>query len=289
MNPASKMAKKTRKRSEESIGQPVHNQPAAVIKNPTDIKGDAHGHGNVLIVADLHYGIEYSLAQAGASLPSQTKQTTKRIIELCKKNKITELILVGDIKHTVPQTSRQEWHELPLVFEQLTAIVDKIDIIPGNHDGNLQRLVPKNSEQIRFHPSSGAVLHGLGFFHGHTWPDPKVFNTSQVFMAHNHPNVLFVDKLGGRASYSCWLRARLDHNEAKNRYPSIASLDPEILIMPAFNDIGSGTPVNSIKPEFLGPMLKNRYIHIQNARVYLLDGTALGRLGKLTKLTDITD
>ena len=121
MNPASKMARKSKKHHIKSIGQPVHNEPAAIIKKPPDVEGS--GHGNVLILADLHYGIEFSLAQAGANLPSQTKQTTKRIIELCKKNEISELILLGDIKHTVPVTSRQEWHELPIVFEQLTEFV----------------------------------------------------------------------------------------------------------------------------------------------------------------------
>ena len=47
----------------------------------------------------------------------------------------------------------------------------KIEIFPGNHDGNLKKLIPKN---IVHHPSKGAaILNGakkIGLLHGHTWP-----------------------------------------------------------------------------------------------------------------------
>jgi putative SbcD/Mre11-related phosphoesterase len=266
-----------------SIGHPVHNEPAYIIDNSTN----GTSNGNVLIIADLHFGLEYSLAKAGAQLPSQTKRITEHIIDLCKRNKVTQLILLGDIKHTVPITSKQEWRELPNVFLNLLDVVESIDIIPGNHDGNLKRLIPNENDGIRFHPASGAVLHGIGFFHGHTWPAPKVLKTNQMIMAHNHPNVLFIDKLGGRVSYSCWVRCRLDRKAASERYPELPSGDPELIIMPAFNDLGSGTPVNAPKPEFLGPILKHGYINLKSTHVYLLDGTDLGLLDKLIDLSSI--
>ncbi len=243
---------------------------------------------NVLIIADLHFGIEHSLELAGARLPSQTNQITERILKLCSKLDISQLILLGDIKHTVPATSRQEWRELPKVFSKLLTAVETIDIIPGNHDGNLRRLIPQEFEGVHFHSASGTVLHGLGLFHGHTWPSAEVLTAKQVLMAHNHPNVLFIDKLGGRASYSCWLRCRLDKELAQQRYPKVVDDDPEIIVMPAFNDIGSGTPVNTMKPEFLGPMLKNHYLDLDSAHVYLLDGTDLGALRTLVDLSSIT-
>jgi putative SbcD/Mre11-related phosphoesterase len=258
---------------------PVPGEPAFLIEDPPGISG------NSLVIADLHFGIEYSLALAGAHLPSQSDEITERILDLCSKLDVTQLIILGDIKHTVPITSKQEWHELPKIFTRLAEAVESIEIIPGNHDGNLQNMIPKDLTQIRFHPLAGTVLHGIGLVHGHTWPAPDVFESTQMLMAHNHPNVLFVDKLGGRVSYSCWLRGYLDKIRAAERYPDAVKSDIEIIIMPAFNDIGSGTPVNVEEPEFLGPMLKNQFIDLENANIYLLDGTALGTLSELIDIS----
>ena len=272
------MILQTSKITKINHGHPVHGEPAFILESPLGV------NGNVLIIADLHLGIEHSLAEAGANLPSQTERITKKIVDLCSNFEITQLVILGDIKHTVPSTSKQEWYELPKVFTNLTTVVDSIEIVPGNHDGNLDRIIPHNLSQVQFHPLAGTVLHGLGLFHGHTWPKAEVLEADQVLMAHNHPNVLFIDKLGGRASYSCWVRGRLDKERAIKRYPNIEDADPEIIIMPAFNDIGSGTPVNMAKHEFLGPMLKNQYIDIINANVYLLDGTDLGKIATLVEL-----
>jgi putative SbcD/Mre11-related phosphoesterase len=261
------------------IGHPIHNEPAFLIERPKNTRQ------NVLVLADIHYGIEHNLAQAGARLPSHTGKITDRIIDLCSKYKVTNLVLLGDIKHTVPTTSRQEWYELPEVFERLAEAANKIDIIPGNHDGNLRRLIPSSVKNVQFHPASGTVLYGIGLFHGHTWPDPKVFQANQVLMAHNHPSVLFMDRLGGQVSYSCWFKGRLDIEVAKARYPKISGQDPEIIIMPAFNDIGTGTPVNAKRPEFLGPLLKNKFVDLNSAKIYLLDGTDLGKLDELVDLS----
>ncbi len=263
-------------------GHPVHNEPAFILEAPPGISA------NVLIIADLHFGIEYSLAQTGAQLPSQTERITEHVLNLCSKFNVTQLVLLGDIKHTIPMTSSQEWRELPKVFTRLAAALEAIEIIPGNHDGNLRKLIPSNLTQVHIHPISGTVLHGLGLFHGHTWPAPQVLQTTRILMAHNHPNVLFVDKLGGRVSYSCWVRGHLDKAQTTSRYRDLESANPEVIIMPAFNDIGTGTPVNAVKPEFLGPMLNNRCVDLDNARIYLLDGTDLGKLAELVNLNSIS-
>jgi putative SbcD/Mre11-related phosphoesterase len=274
---SSKVTSKT-KTLNTITNHPIHGEPAFVIKHPDE------QNGNALVLADLHYGIEHSLAEAGARLPSQTGRLTERIISLCSKVSVSNLVLLGDIKHTVPRTSKQEWYELPEVFERLHEAVDSIDIIPGNHDGGLRKLIPSSLSKIKLHPNSGCVLFDIGFFHGHTWPDEKVLCSKQVLMAHNHPHVLFVDKLGGRASFPCWVRGRLNKKRASDRYSNIGDSNPEIIILPAFNDLGSGTPVNTTKPEFLGPLLKNGMVDTDDAEIYLLDGTALGKLNDLIDL-----
>ncbi len=53
--------------------------------------------------------------------------------------------------------------------------------------------------------------------------------------------------------------------------------------MPAFNRLLGGVPVNvkKMSNELLGPLLKNNFIDMNNAEIYLLDGTYLGKLKNL--------
>jgi putative SbcD/Mre11-related phosphoesterase len=256
----------------QNNAHPIHDEPAFILENPED------SEGNVLFIADIHFGIEHSLAKAGAHVPSQTKSITKHIIDLCTKHLIKHLVILGDIKHTVPGTSRQEWFELPEVFDRIAEHVITIDIIPGNHDGGLRKIIGHANEKIKIHSNKGEVLFGIGVFHGHTWPSEEVLKTEHVLLAHNHPHILFVDKLGGRASYACWVRGKLYKRKALERYPEVKDFNPEMIVMPAFNDLGSGTPVNIPKPDFLGPILRNQFIDLKNSNIYLLDGTSLGKL-----------
>jgi hypothetical protein len=57
----------------------------------------------------------------------------------------------------------------------------------------------------------------------------------------------------------------------------------KVIIMPAFNDLLGGVPVNEKRPsdELLGPLLKNEFIDMEKSELYLLDGTFLGKLKNL--------
>jgi putative SbcD/Mre11-related phosphoesterase len=272
---------KKSKDSSKSIAHPIPDEPAYILED----RGT--GMGNALIIADIHFGIEHALAEIGVHVPSQTESIFQHILNLCSEYNAKHLIILGDIKHTIPGTSKQEWYELPEVFGKLNEVLECINIIPGNHDGGLKNIFKKYDFNIKLHPNNGCVLFGVGLFHGHTWPDKSVFDSDQVIFAHNHPHILFVDKLGGRASFPCWVRTKLNFNNARKRYPKLEKNGPEIIIIPAFTDIGSGTPVNTPKPEFLGPVLKNKMIDMKNARIYLLDGTLLGKLKDLIETNNV--
>jgi metallophosphoesterase superfamily enzyme len=60
---------------------------------------------------------------------------------------------------------------------------------------------------------------------------------------------------------------------------------PEVFIMPAFNELCGGVPFNeSTKEDLLGPVFSSGAIELENAEVYLLDGTRLGLLKNIRKL-----
>lgn len=230
---------------------PVHNEPALMF-------------GKTLIIADLHIGIEHVLRNAGFNLPSQSKKMMEKIITICKKHKISRAVIVGDVKHNIPNVSYQEFDEIPGFFEELLKFC-RVDVVPGNHDGGIKKLLPKD---VEIHSPKGFILENVGFFHGHTHPDESLMRCRYAVMGHNHPVIVFKDKLGYRISKPCWLRGKMLKN--RDRYKNA---NPEIIIMPSFNKL-CGNPVNEKK--FLGPVA--RLIDIKNLSIYLLNGALLGKI-----------
>ena len=55
-------------------------------------------------------------------------------------------------------------------------------LIPGNHDANIQRLVPDNVSMIS---SAGMIEEDILFIHGHTMPSEKFFRSRyRIVMGH---------------------------------------------------------------------------------------------------------
>lgn len=245
--------------------EPIPNEPALLLKDKKKI----------LIIADLHIGMEAELKEAGINIPSQTKKIANHLIPLCEKNEIDDVIIAGDIKHNVPLTSRQEYYEIPSIFESLKEKVGEVHVIPGNHDGNIINLLPN---WVVIHEAKGFVHNSIGFFHGHTWPAKEVMKCKQVIIAHEHPTIKFVETLGEIDYRPCWVRTKFILEETKERYPKS---EPELIIIPAFNEFCGGTAVNDKENKFLSPVLTNELVDMETAKIYLLDGTFLGSLKDL--------
>jgi metallophosphoesterase superfamily enzyme len=61
--------------------------------------------------------------------------------------------------------------------------------------------------------------------------------------------------------------------------------DPELFIMPAFNELCGGLPFNEyIQEDLLGPVFVSGGVELDNAEIYLLDGTRLGLIKNIRKL-----
>ena len=64
-----------------------------------------------------------------------------------------------------------------------------------------------------------------------------------------------------------------------------------VFIMPSFNDFLGGRPINEAVRRsdlggeaLIGPVLRSEAVDVNNAEVYLLDGTYLGTLNQLRAL-----
>jgi metallophosphoesterase superfamily enzyme len=118
--------------------------------------------------------------------------------------------------------------------------------------------------------------------HGHKWPHEDLLEDLVLIHAHNHPTVTLIDELDVVHNYSCWVRGRCVKDRIKDHYGD--DFNPvlhEIILIPSFQEHGSGTPVNEKDQQLLGPFLKNGILDLENSNVYLLDGTFLGTVDRL--------
>ena len=258
----------------------------------------------VLVIADLHIGFEHELAGMGINIPSQTPKIQAKLLQILGEVKPNRLIFIGDVKHSVPKISLQEWEDVPAFFEEIQKAVSDIEVIPGNHDGDLEPLTPRT---VRIHQSKGIIIgkeESVALSHGHAWPSAEFLGTDYLVIGHNHPVVHFRDSLGFKVVRQIWLKADCNGQKLASAFLKYAGVKlkmdpivalkqvfnvdvhaPKLIVMPAFNEILGGLPINLQKPrELLGPILRSEAVNIDSAEAHLLDGTFLGSIKQLRKM-----
>ncbi|MGD6852170.1 MAG: metallophosphoesterase [Candidatus Bathyarchaeia archaeon] len=265
------------------------------------------GKIRTLLIADPHIGWEMELQQKGIHVPSQTSKLLAKLTTILSEYKPDELMILGDVKYTVVSSELAEWQDIPEFFRKLENCTGKISIVRGNHDANLEPLLP---EKVELLPATGAVIGDVGVFHGHKWPSPALLGCKTLVMGHLHPVVVFRDPTGCKMTRQVWMRATLDteafakillqKNKVKivdsvadtlQKHYSVKAKALELYIMPSFNDFLGGRPINESRPRkeidaeaLIGPVLRSEAVDVDNAELYLLDGTYLGTLNQLRRL-----
>jgi len=266
------------------------------------------GDERMLLATDFHLGIEYELAKMGINIPYQTDRFMGELLGLVREHRPDRVILLGDIKHGVPITSFQEKREIPRLFDSLLAEVENVDVVRGNHDANIQNLAP---EEVEIHPSKGFLIgekYRVAAMHGHAWPYPRLLSADLIVMGHNHPAVQLNTPLGVRITRRAWVRGSPDPAKLAEALLKQANIDPgddpvgtfqesfelkvgapQLVIMPTFNDLMGGLPVNSEAPKsLLGPFFRSGAVDVEDFDVYLLDGSFLGKVSFLRALLSDT-
>ncbi len=260
-----------------------------------------------LLIADPHIGWEMELQNKGIHVPSQTNKILTKLTALISEYKPNAMVVLGDVKYTVISSEHSEWRDIPEFFKKLQEQVPKIAIVRGNHDANLEPLLPENIELL---PATGAVLGDVGVFHGHKWPSPALLGCKTLVMGHLHPVVVFRDPTGYRMTRQIWMRVALDSQALaktllqKSKTKIVGSVEEtlkkhfgvklaakELYIMPSFNDFLGGRPINETRPKkeigaeaLIGPVLRSEAVDVDDSELYLLDGTFLGTLNQLRRL-----
>ena len=275
--------------------RPIGSEPALLLRHKAE---------RVVVVGDLHIGWEVTLAQQGIHVPSQTHKMLQRLKVIIENEKPSRLVMLGDVKHSVTGAELEEWRDVPEFFEELLKLVPSIQVILGNHDGNLEPLTPSKVELL---DSSGIALwKRFGLFHGHAWPTPEILGCETLILGHLHPAVTLRDAIGYRLTRPAWVMASVDGRKLLGGSLKAAGVkgkadSEEILadrfhvklavrrcvFVPPFNDFLGGRPVNTKRieeshaGEKLGPILRSGAVDMDNAEVHLLDGTYLGHVKQL--------
>ena len=234
----------------------VPSQPALMLE----------GKNRSLVITDLHIGFESSLFGNNIFVGKNTtiQETINCIEEILEKTKADSLILLGDIKSSIKSIAKNEWSEVPLFFKKMSDKVETI-LVPGNHDANIQKLVPDGVTQVS---STGVVIENILLTHGHTMPSENFSNVDRIIMGHVHP-VFFQDGsvINGKR---VWVSIKAN----KQQIFSSTSGEIEITIVPSFNKYFYATHKKQYKKS-ISPILE-KIKKVKSAKIITLDGTIIG-------------
>ena len=224
------------------------------------------GKEKSVVITDIHIGFESSLAsnEIFVGKNSSINETIREIKEIIHLEKPDSLILLGDIKSSIVNISKNEWSEIPLFFEQIQKETNVI-LVPGNHDANIQRLIPND---ILMTSSTGIVEENVLLTHGHVMPSENFSHVDKIIMGHVHP-VFFQEEsvLNGQR---VWVSLK---TKKENIFPNKRG-EIEITIVPSFNRYFFATFKKRYKRS-ISPIIE-KIKNISEARIITMDGTIIG-------------
>lgn len=132
---------------------------------------------------------------------------------------------------------------------------------------------------MKLHPSHGTVIGQgrgrVGLAHGHAWPSEEAIATRNLVIGHSHFTYEMKDSLGSRTRESVWVSATYDVSQLMEGagHLSRAKGKGKLTVMPPFNRMVGGQPINRSKSFQFGPVLSSRSVSLEEADIFLLDGT----------------
>jgi putative SbcD/Mre11-related phosphoesterase len=233
----------------------VNNYPALIIE----------GQEKNLVITDLHLGFEDNLPQNNIFLGKNTavNESIKEVEKILVKTKPDSLILLGDIKSGIKSITKTEWNDVPVFLKKIKKQIS-VTIIPGNHDANIEKLIP---EGISLATSKGIIIEDALLTHGHTMPSENFSSVNKIIMGHVHP-VFFQEEsiINGKR---VWVTMKCNKQKI---FPSkIGEL--EIIIIPTFNK-HFYTVNKKFYKKSISPILNKR--EVLEAKILTLDGTIIG-------------
>lgn len=224
------------------------------------------GQKKYVVVTDLHIGFESTLASNEIIIGKNTtvNETINEISGILASENPDSIILLGDVKSSIKNISKTEWNDVPLFFEKISK-KSHVILVPGNHDANIQRLIPENISLIS---STGMVEENILFTHGHTMPSENFAHVSKIIMGHVHP--VFFQEGSVVNGQRVWISLKTNKEDI---FPSTSG-ELEITIVPSFNKYFYATSKRQYKKS-ISPIIE-KIKQVSSARIVTLDGTIIG-------------
>lgn len=155
-----------------------------------------------LLIADTHVGLEVELGKKGVRIPSQSARIAQMILDFAERTGATSLAILGDVKHEIASIVESA-REVKEFINRISGKFNRIVLIKGNHDGNLDLILSNDAKSnIYLVDSRGFMLRSkdgknLLLLHGNSKPRIEDFmNADVIIMGHTHPAVLIQDVTG---------------------------------------------------------------------------------------------
>ncbi|MBY9000512.1 MAG: metallophosphoesterase [Candidatus Heimdallarchaeota archaeon] len=213
----------------------------------------------VLVIADLHLGIEAIMSEDGTYLEhNQTQELIETVSSYLKQLKPRELVLNGDVKHSFHEPPKIENRDVKRFLKEISPHVRKISITQGNHDLFLNWVI-KDLPNVKLYKENYSI--GKYYFtHGDKkLPKELPEGIKYIIIGHEHPIIeAKVNKLQ-RVRAPVFVVVPLKKGSIT------------LIVLPAFSNYSSGTPINpAFSDNLLSPILRND-VNLSECQLYALD------------------
>ena len=242
----------------------IDSEPALILE----------GDKKNLVISDLHIGFEHKFSSNRSLVEknSSINDIISNITKIIKKEKPDTLILLGDIKSSIQTITKSEWKDVPYFFEELSKSLEVI-LIPGNHDANIDKLIPNYVTLIS---AKGMIVDDVLLTHGHTMPSENYSNVNNIIMGHIHP--VYFDKNSLLNGERIWITIKTNKSEIFSSTKGKIN----ITIVPSFNPYFYATEKRYYKKS-ISPIIEKIKDSVA-AKIVTLDGTIIGNESVLRDL-----
>ena len=219
-----------------------------------------------LVISDLHIGFEHKFSSNKNTVRknSSINEIISNVTKIIKKENPDTLILLGDVKSSIQSITNSEWRDVPYFFEEIKKSLEII-LIPGNHDSNIDKLIPSDVTVIS---SKGMIIDDVLLTHGHTMPSKNYSSVNNIIMGHIHP--VYFDKNSLLNGERIWISIKADKSKI---FPSTRG-ELNITIVPSFNPYFYATEKKYYKKS-ISPIVE-KIKDSTMAKILTLDGTIIG-------------